>query len=135
MGSIFIFQNAQNAICPSSPFYVYLSMHNDKNAIIYEKDKNEIVIEEDGMSYLWIWLHTMFGPKDVMFGDKQVSNIYHNGNVNAICPIPPVQRKRRKKKKEEKKVKIYGAYHRIIMFEYLMILVILLLILMIIVKN
>merc|ERR1712176_983599 len=107
MGSIFIFQNAHSAICPSSPFYTYLSMHQDKNAIIYEKDKNEIVIEEDGMSYLWIWLHAMFGPKDVNFKDKQVSNIYNNGNANAICPIPPVQRRkgRGKKKEEQKKVK------------------------------
>ena len=77
--SIFIFQNAQNAICPSSPFYVYMLMHHDENAMVYPTSKSE-----DGMSYLWTWLHAMFGPKDQIYEDKQVSTIYQ-------CPIPPVQ--------------------------------------------
>lgn len=94
--SIFIYQNAQNAVCPSSPFYVYMLMHHDENAIIYKTSENEqygLNEVEDGMNYLWTWLHAMFGPKNMIYRDKQVSTIYHDGNIliGDQCAIPPVQ--------------------------------------------
>merc|ERR1712228_743662 len=100
---------------------------------IYKTSKNEqygLNEVEDGMSYLWTWLHAMFGPKNMIYRDKQVSTIYHDGNIliGDQCAIPPVQKRQNRKQRE---IKMYGAYQRIILFEYGMTLAILLFILFI----
>ena len=88
--SIFIYQHPYTAICPSSPFYMYSLMHHDKDAVVYNKPISNN-IDQDGMHYLWQWIHKMWGKKDEIYKDKQVSTIMHqDGNVQIgdQCPMP-----------------------------------------------
>ena len=166
--SIFIFQHPYTAICPSSPFYTYSLMHHDQNEIIYaNQNKNNQIgdDDDDGMNYLWQWIHKMFGKKDEIYKDKQISTIMHrDGNVqigdqcampvqfsyilyhfmciktyrkSTKCVIKINKKGGRRKSKQESKAKkeSYGNYQMSRECEYLMMLVILQLILMIILRN